>query len=228
MSEPVPLDVRKADKKLWLIKVQPLPLQGTLLPVASLLSTSSWHRCPSMWRSTGKLQLRAPPAKLRASGRSWAACVLPAAVPRCFRKLTILTGASAGCACLSIWRSVANTCDTLTLCRRGAQASPDFQFTLANAQQAGLPREYSMRAQSGGAAAMHLLVERQGRTSAPAKPLVLLYSASSLSCSLIRTLASLFLPITHFLRAFCLDNLGSVRIKHSSHCKLRACALREP
>ncbi|KAK9827401.1 hypothetical protein WJX81_008134 [Elliptochloris bilobata] len=46
-----------------------------------------------------------------------------------------------------------------------AQAEPDFQFTLANAQQAGLPREYTMRAQSGSVAAMHLLAERQGCTS---------------------------------------------------------------
>ena len=85
MSEAVPLDVRKADKKLWLIKACLfLHLQGALLPWASLLSVSAWHRCPSTWRSTGKLQHKAPPAKHRALDQSWAACALPAAVPRCF------------------------------------------------------------------------------------------------------------------------------------------------
>ena len=89
------------------------------------------------------------------------------------------------------------------LCRHGAQASPDFQFTLANAQQAGLPREYSMRAQSGGAAAMHLLAERQGCTSAPAQLLALSCLAFSLSCSLSCTLASLFCLSRYFCCAFC-------------------------
>jgi len=78
MSQPAPLDVKKAEKKLWLIKVSGLLCDASVHTVLALRARLR-HRCPSTWRSSGRPHLQMPLAPEGALGQSWAVCASPLA-----------------------------------------------------------------------------------------------------------------------------------------------------
>ena len=155
MSQPAPLDVKKAEKKLWLIKVSCLVCEASVYTLMALKARLR-HRCPSTWRSSGRPHLQTPPAPEGALDQSWAVCALPAAHRHVW--LCVLERPRSTVLLLSLL--------TTGLRQTLLQAAPDLQLTLTNVERTNLPRDYLMRAQNGAMAAMHLLAERPGHLSA--------------------------------------------------------------